>query len=121
MLIQELSQRTGLSKDTIRYYEKIGLIPNAKRNSSGYREYSESLIEKINMISVAKELGFSLNEIKELTKLLFDKSLTRKVMANKLERKLIEIDQRIKSLNTIKKEIRNVLAGNCQYRSYLEK
>lgn len=120
MLIQELSKKTGLSKDTIRYYEKIGLLPKAKRSSNGYREYNENLIIKINMINIAKELGFSLSEIKELTKLLFENSLTRKTMAKKLSAKLIEIDQKIKSLQAIKKEIKNVQAGRCYYKQYLE-
>ena len=119
MQIKELSDKTGLSKETIRYYEKIGLLPKAKRSESGYRYYNNDIVEKIRMVHIAKGLGFSLTEIKDLTKLLFLNNLTKKEMAKKLETKRYEIDQKIQSLQTIKKEINNVLKGNCEYRNYL--
>ena len=68
MLIGELSKRTGFSKDTIRYYEKIGLIilPKRSRFTNKYKEYSDDLLQTLNIIRKYKELGFTLEEIREL-------------------------------------------------------
>lgn len=121
MLIQELSNLTNTSKDTIRYYEKIGVLPKSSRNSNGYRHYDEKSIMRLKMVQVGKDLGFSLNEIKELSNLLYSNRLTPKTMAKKLEQKLDHIDDKINSLKSIKKEIKNALKGNCEYRGFLSK
>lgn len=120
MEIKEFSDRTGLTKDTIRYYEKFGLIARPRRNKNGYRDYDESMVIRVRMVSRAKELGFSLAEIKSLSKLLDAKGLTKKKMADQLESKLSEIDQKIKSLKEIKKEIKLALEGLCEYRDFLD-
>ncbi len=120
MKIKEFSDRTGLSRDTIRFYEKMGLIPKPKRNKSGYREYDESMVIKTKMVSRAKELGFSLAEIKDLSKLLNNKGLTPKKMAEKLKLKLDDIDLKIQSLNGMKKEIKQALEGLCEYKDFLD-
>lgn len=120
MEIKEFSEKTGLTKDTIRFYEKIGVIPKTKRKKSGYRTYNEELVIQVKMISRAKSLGFSLVEIKDLSILLNAKGLTKKKMGEKLKIKLNEIDNKIKSLESMKKEIKDALDGLCIYKKLLE-
>lgn len=64
MKISELEKKTGLSRDTIRYYERLSLLSKPERDSSGYRVYSKNNIKELGFIMTAKELGFSLEEIK---------------------------------------------------------
>ena len=66
MLISELSAKTGLSTDTIRFYEKEGLLQKdiAMRGENNYRQYTNEAIEKLNFIIRGKKLGFTLKEIK---------------------------------------------------------
>ncbi len=66
MLIGELARRTGVNPKTIRYYEEIGLLPLAARSPSGYRQYAEADVERLEFIRNAKTLGVALEEIKEV-------------------------------------------------------
>jgi DNA-binding transcriptional MerR regulator len=63
MRIGQLAQATGVSADTIRYYEKIGLLPRAQRTGSGYRSYASGAANRIRVIRNAVQLGFPLAEI----------------------------------------------------------
>ena len=64
--IGEIANRSGVSVDTVRYYEKLKILPIAPRTSGGYRVFSAKAIEQIRFIKQAQELGFSLDEIKKL-------------------------------------------------------
>ena len=64
--------RAGVNKQTVRYYERIGLIPPAPRDESGYRVYPEAVVARIRFIQEAKVLGFQLREIAELLNLRID-------------------------------------------------
>jgi MerR family copper efflux transcriptional regulator len=66
MQIGRVAQSTGLSVDTIRFYEKQSLIPPARRTDAGYREYDENTVDRLQVIGRAQSLGFSLQEIREL-------------------------------------------------------
>jgi len=66
MQIGEVAQKTGLSVDAIRFYEKAGLLPRPGRTLAGYRLYQESQLADLEFIQRAQLLGFSLNEIREL-------------------------------------------------------
>lgn len=61
--IGQLAERAGVSADTIRYYERLGLLPKPHRTLSGYREYSETLVHRIALVRNAMRFGFSLREI----------------------------------------------------------
>ncbi|MDT3497394.1 MerR family transcriptional regulator [Bacillus toyonensis] len=62
--IKQIAEQTGLSKDTIRYYEKIQLLPHAKRKANGHRVYSSADKDTLSMITCLKKTGMSLNEMK---------------------------------------------------------
>ena len=64
--IGQVAQRTGLSVDAIRFYEKSGLLPRPARTQGGYRIYQEREVADLEFIQKAQQLGFSLNEIREL-------------------------------------------------------
>jgi DNA-binding transcriptional MerR regulator len=67
MMIKEVAERSGFSAPTVRYYEEIGLLPEATRTPSGYRTYDERTVERLAFIARAKQLGCTLDEIADLT------------------------------------------------------
>ncbi|PID03715.1 Hg(II)-responsive transcriptional regulator [Sporosarcina sp. P2] len=64
--IGELAEKCNVNKETIRYYERLGLIPKPSRTESGYRIYTEQTVDRLNFIKHIQELGFTLNEIDKL-------------------------------------------------------
>lgn len=64
--IGELSERSGVPKKTIRYYEAIGVMPVAARNESGYREYTDDAIGRLGFVRAAQSVGVTLGEIREV-------------------------------------------------------
>ncbi|MFC5591628.1 mercury resistance transcriptional regulator MerR1 [Sporosarcina soli] len=64
--IGELAEKCDVNKETIRYYERLGLIPKPSRTESGYRIYTEQTVDRLNFIRRIQELGFTLNEIDQL-------------------------------------------------------
>jgi DNA-binding transcriptional MerR regulator len=61
--IGELADRAGVSRDTIRYYERMGLLPKAPRTASGYRQYAEGAIGRVRLVRDARRFGFPLKEV----------------------------------------------------------
>lgn len=121
MRIKAICLKTGLSKDTIRFYEKLGLLSNVEKGLNGYKNYTDTHVEQLNLIKHAKELGFTLEEIKQLAALLFSRQLTMSEMSSFLKQKEQEIDNKIKKLHEFKVHIRETLEGSCEYRAQLEK
>lgn len=116
MLIGQLSKRTGFSKDTIRYYEKIALIalPGKKRFDRQYKDYPEELVYVLRAIRKYKELGFTLEEIRELLVLQSIQVLDISKLIAVVERKLNGIDARIDELHAMRLQLnreRQVLLG----------
>lgn len=66
MNIAELERRTGVSRHTLRYYEKEGLLLEVARRGNNYRDYSEQSVQRVTMMRQLKELGFSLREIRDI-------------------------------------------------------
>jgi len=64
--IGELAEKCGVNKETIRYYERLGLIPEPNRTEKRYRMYSQQTVDRLNFIKRMQELGFTLNEIDKL-------------------------------------------------------
>lgn len=99
MKIAELENRTGLSRHTLRYYEKIGLLKEVERHPNNYRVYPEKAVERMNMVRLLKELGFSVREITSILDALRSDSLDceqgARLMAEKkeaVERKIGELE-----------------------------
>ena len=100
--IGKLSETTGISIDTIRYYEQIGLLKEAQRKDSGFRLFNKNDIKRLNFIRKAKGLGFSLKEIKELLILRVDKETACDDVRESAQIKLKAIKKKIHELNQIK-------------------
>ncbi len=66
LTIGKVAKQAGIGVETIRFYERIGLLEEPPRNGSGYRQYSPEAVVKLRFIKKAKQLGFSLKEIEEL-------------------------------------------------------
>jgi MerR family copper efflux transcriptional regulator len=104
MLIGELAQKTGLSKDTIRFYAKMGLI-EAKARQAGtrtYMEFSLEMLERVVIITQGKSLGFTLNEIKHLIDTWGNISMPISEKLKVIDRKLDEITEKMRQLEEIK-------------------
>lgn len=100
--IGQLAGKSGFGIETIRFYERNGLIDEPPRKSSGYRQYPENAISRLQFIRRAKELGFSLKEIKELLSLGTDPTTTCADIRSRAEAKIADIEGKIQSLKSIK-------------------
>ncbi len=104
MLSGELSKKTGISKDTIRFYEKLGLITASDRQAGTklYKEYSPETIERLSLIAQGKGLGFTLSEIKQLLNEWDGGAMSKGDQIKVIERKIEEISEKMQQLNSIK-------------------
>ena len=105
LTIGKLAKKVNVNIETIRYYERRGLIPKPRRRESGYREYSDETTKRILFIKRAKDLGFSLNEIDELCSLKIAPGTTCSDVKSKAEEKIADIDDKIKILQCMKKAL----------------
>ena len=94
----QLAKKAGVNPETVRYYEKTGLLPKAKRTESGYRLFSEEDVKRIKFIKRAKELGFTLKEIKELLELRFENQGECQEVRKLAEEKLQDVEKKIQDL-----------------------
>lgn len=103
MLISELAQKTGLSKDTIRFYEQLGLVkPFQRRPGNGYKEYDDSTVERLILISQAKALGFTLSEIKQEIDAWQNGQLSQDEKIQLMQSKIEQVNKKIQHLHNIK-------------------
>jgi len=104
MLIGEISKKTGLSRDTIRFYEKKGLIAANRSDSifNNYKNYTEENIRRLMLIKKAKSFGFTLNEIAELLELVSLNKATCSLFYTKTQEKISSIDRKIQELKDMK-------------------
>lgn len=98
MTIKEVSKITGLSVDSLRYYERIGLIPPVPKNKSGIREYNELVVQWIQFVLKFKEAGASLEKIIEYIKLLNTENDTKEARREILLEIKAELDIKIKKM-----------------------
>jgi len=112
MKIGELSKMTGVPIDTVRYYEKRGLIPKSVRSASGYRQYNKHDATRLKFIVQAKELGFTLDEIGQLLALRRDGRACIEVRSV-AESKAQEIDIKIQKLSRMRQTLLE-LAEQCE-------
>ena len=108
MKIGELAKETGVSVQTIRYYETHGIIPKAARTDSGYRIYNETTVQLLHFIKNAQELGFTLEKIKKLIEIKNDeksKGLRVKLI---LQEEIAKIDEKINSLQLMRAYLLNL-------------
>jgi MerR family Zn(II)-responsive transcriptional regulator of zntA len=106
MLINELSKKTGLSVHTIRFYEKSGLIEgkqNETVKSNNYFHYDEVSIEKLEFISDAKSVGFTIKEIGQMIDAWYNNKYSKIQKLEILDEKLVSLGQKMKEIKEMKK------------------
>lgn len=102
LTIGKVASRAGLSIDTVRYYEREGLLEKPARTASGYRHYSSDAVARLRFIQQAKELGFSLSEIRELLALRVAPGKSCADVRAHAEHKIADVDRRIASLRRVR-------------------
>ena len=114
MRIGELSKYTGFQVETLRYYEKEGLLKPISRTPAGYRQYDEESLRQLRFIRQAKSVGFSLSEISELLTLRVERDQHSCGDVKKIaEQKIIQIDNKINELNRMRKALHQITDACC--------
>src|SRR6516225_6755483 len=105
LTIGQAARSAGVGIETVRFYERQGLLQEPPRRNSGYRQYPEDVVARLHFIKRAKELGFSLKEIKELLALRVDPDTTCADVRSRAEAKIADVEEKIKALHRIKKAL----------------
>jgi MerR family copper efflux transcriptional regulator len=109
MTIGAVAKRVGVAIDTIRYYEREGLLPEPLRRASGYRSYDEGVVRQLRFIRRAKDLGFTLEEIRDLLALSADRKRGVKAVKLRAQERLAAIDQRIAELTRVRNGLEQLI------------
>ncbi|MBE7487047.1 MerR family DNA-binding protein [bacterium] len=105
MTIGKLAKLCGVGVETVRFYEREGLIRQPERKPSGYRVYSEEAVRQIHFIRQAKELGFSLKEIGELLDLRLDGEKVCNEVRSLAEAKMADVEEKIRALERMRQTL----------------
>ncbi|HEY8587784.1 MAG TPA: heavy metal-responsive transcriptional regulator [Rhodanobacter sp.] len=100
--IGAVAKRVGVAIDTIRYYERQGLLPEPPRRASGYRSYGDDAVAQLRFIRRAKDLGFTLEEIRQLLALSADRQHGVRSVKKRAQQRLESIEQRIAELQRVR-------------------
>ncbi|MGL1936144.1 MAG: MerR family transcriptional regulator [Fibrobacterales bacterium] len=112
MLISETAKLAGVNVETIRYYERQGILETPLKRESGYREYTREAVALIQFVKNAQNLGFSLKEIKGLLNLKVDPSSDCGDVKQRALEKIIEIEEKIQSLEAMKSSL-EIITERC--------
>ncbi|MFO0930254.1 MAG: heavy metal-responsive transcriptional regulator [Gemmataceae bacterium] len=102
MTIGQVAREAGLGVETLRFYEREGLLPEPDRRASGYRQYDPAVVGRLRFIQRAKALGFTLREIKELLLLHEDEDATRADVKQRTREKIADIEAKIADLQRMR-------------------
>lgn len=103
--IGQVAEQGGVNLQTIRYYEREGLLPEPPRLQSGYRMFPDATVRRVHFIKRAQELGFTLAEIKELLALRIDGKRNRSEVRTLATAKISDIEQKIRTLKRMKRAL----------------
>lgn len=107
--IGELADRTGVSRDTIRYYERLGVLPEAPRARSGYRLYDAAAVDRMRFVAQAQTLGLTLDEIGEVLGLVDQGREPCVHVRDRLRARLEETRERIRELRALEHRLDDAL------------
>jgi DNA-binding transcriptional MerR regulator len=108
MHIRELARRAHVTAPTIRYYEKIGVLPQPPRADNGYRIYREDDLERLRFVTRARSLDFSLDEIREILAFRERGEAPCTYVLSRIDEKVQEIDRRMAALSQLKQELQQL-------------
>ena len=109
LTIGRLAKQVGVNLETVRFYERRGLLPRPPRSAAGYRLFPEDAARRLRFIRRAQDLGFSLSEIAELLSLRVSRRTTSAEIRARAEAKITDIETRIKRLDSMKKTLRKLI------------
>ncbi len=110
MTIGEVAKRSAVNIQTIRFYERKGLVLPEKRSESGYRQYTDEAVRRVRFIKHAQEIGFSLKEIGELLTLRVDEDTTCADVRGKAEEKIADVENKILKLKQVREALQGLVA-----------
>lgn len=120
MTISQTARRAGVNAQTLRYYERRGLLPHPSRRASGYRDYPDEAVRIVRFIKRAQDLGFSLDEIEELIRLRGVPARERHRVRALAEHKITDIEAKIARLRSMRRALTTLVdacrrgeAANC--------
>jgi Cu(I)-responsive transcriptional regulator len=111
--IGELAHLTGTKVETIRYYERIGLLPPPARTGGNYRAYARSQLERLSFVRRGRDLGFSLDEVRELLRLSDDRGQSCADVDRIARSHLIEVERKVANLMALGVKLRQLI-DQCQ-------
>lgn len=111
MKIGEVAESSGCHPETVRYYERIGLLPEPPRTAGGYRDYRPADADRLRFISRGRALGFSLDEIRSLLGLAEDDDLSCGDVDRLARGHLLDIQARLGDLQRMASELERVIAS----------
>jgi len=109
LTIGQLGQATGTKIETIRYYEKIGLLPAPRRTAGNYRSYAAEHLQRLGFIRRSRELGFSIEDVRELLKLAAHGEQPCEEVDQLVVRHLETTERKIEALTRLRRELRDTL------------
>lgn len=112
MRIGELAKKTGCHLETIRYYERIGLMPAPERSLSGYRQYSTADVGRLNFIMGSRALGFHLEEVRSLLRLASESTLSYADVDAMARQHLAQVEEKQRELGALASELQAMI-GAC--------
>lgn len=107
--IGTLAKRAGVGIDTVRYYERAGLLPPSRRLASGYRRYTSLELARLRFIRRAQALGFTLSEVRDLLALSAKRDVAR--VKRSAQAKLEDVDKKIEALKKIREGLATLVAA----------
>lgn len=106
--IGQVAKRAGVGVETVRFYEREGLLEEPPRRASGYRQYPEEVVSRLHFIKRAQQLGFSLKEISELLLLRVDEQTSCDEVKQRTEVKLAEVERKMVALQRMRQALLQV-------------
>lgn len=109
--IGALAAETGCEVQTIRYYEQIGILPKPARSAGGHRVYTHEQMQRLRFIRLSRDLGFSLEDVKELLRLADNREANCGAVDDIANRHLREVREKISQLNGLEQELKRMARG----------
>jgi DNA-binding transcriptional MerR regulator len=108
LTVSQLARIVGVGPDSIRYYERIGIVPRAERSPAGYRLWTARDVQYLKWVAPAKRAGFTLHELAEIFRRYRAGSPPCRTVRDLLRQKLVDLDREIDELSTLRTELRRV-------------
>ena len=119
MKIGEIAEKTGVTRDAVRLYEKLGLLSNVTRpyEYNNYKDYGKENVFRINMIKEMQKIGLKLRECKDVIEALVNDNMDIEKRKSFIKSKLVQVQNEIKVLTQVKQFLQQHLDNNCAYNS----